>query len=42
MNTHFPTQSLSLSMMISEATYRAVVGVERLAVSGYKLLRAGK
>ena len=29
MNHHFPTSSISLSMMISETVYRAVVGIER-------------
>jgi hypothetical protein len=27
---HFPSSSTSLSVMISEAVYRAVVGVERI------------
>ena len=42
MNPHFPNQSTSLSMMISEATYRVVVGVERLARRGSNVFRSHK
>lgn len=30
MNTHLPSQSSSLSLMISEAAFRVVNGVDRL------------
>jgi hypothetical protein len=42
MNSQIPNQSTSLSMMISEAVYRAVVGIERLVRLGRKVLGSGK
>lgn len=42
MNSQFPHQSTPLSMMISEAVYRAVVGVERFIRFSRRVMRAGK
>ena len=42
MNSHFPHQSITLSMMISHAVYRAVVGIERLVRLSRRVFRAGK
>ncbi len=42
MNTPFPNQSASLSMMISSTAYRAVVGIENIARLSTKKFWAGK
>tara|TARA_R110002153_G_scaffold17865_4_gene62473 strand:- start:166 stop:366 length:201 start_codon:yes stop_codon:yes gene_type:complete len=42
MNTQFPNQSASLSMMISRTAYRAVVGIESIARLSTKKFWAGK
>jgi hypothetical protein len=42
MNRQFPNQSISLSIMISEAVYRLVVSVERLVRFGHKVFGSGK
>lgn len=39
MNTHLPNTSLSLSMMVSEAAFRVITGVEQVALFGGRLLR---
>lgn len=38
---YFPKQSLSISMMISENAYRAVVGVERVVRLVAGMFRSG-
>jgi len=42
MNTHFPNPSATLSMMISETAYKAVVGVERATRFLSNMLRSNK
>ena len=42
MNTQFPNQSASLSMMISRTAYRAVVGIESIARLSTRMLSSGK
>lgn len=39
MNSQIPNTSTTISMMISEAVYHAVIGVERLVRYWGKLLR---
>ena len=41
MNTQIPNPSVTLSMMISETAYKAVVGVEHLLRIGRKALGLG-
>jgi hypothetical protein len=42
MNTQFPNQSATLSLMVSRATYRAVVGVENMVRFGANRFRSAR